>query len=153
MSERDERMPRPAGPAEAPTVAGASDDVTVADSAALPGEHRGGFQREFTEPVPITQTTKTEADWTAAPAPRAADALPRSGAWALVFGILGLGVSFLVGWGFLIGFVGAGLAIAALRRPWESRSLAVWALCLSLVSVIYSAGWLWWASTQGPLFG
>ena len=44
-------------------------------------------------------------------------------------------------------------AIAALRRPWESRSLAVWALCLSLVSVIYSAGWLWWASTQGPLFG
>ena len=130
-----------------------SADVAPAVSAALPGEHRGGFQREFTEPVPITQTTKTEADWTAAPAPRAADALPRSGAWALVFGILGLGVSFLVGWGFLIGLVGAGLAIAALRRPWESRSLAVWALCLSLVSVIYSAGWLWWASTQGPLFG
>ena len=70
-----------------------------------------------------------------------------------VFGILGLAVSFLVGWGFLIGLVGAGLAIAALRRPWESRQLAVWALCLSLVSVVYSAGWLWWASTQGPLFG
>ena len=58
-----------------------------------------------------------------------------------------------MGWGFLIGLVGAGLAIAALRRPWESRQLAVWALCLSLVSVVYSAGWLWWASTQGPLFG
>ena len=39
MSEHDERMPRPASPAEAPTVAGASDDVTVADSAALPGEN------------------------------------------------------------------------------------------------------------------
>ena len=62
MSERDERMPRPAGPAEAPTVAGASDDVTVADSAALPGEHRGGFQREFTEPVPITETTVVEPE-------------------------------------------------------------------------------------------
>ena len=31
--------------------------------------------------------------------------------------------------------------------------IAVWALCLSLLSVLYSAGWLWWASTQGPLFG
>ncbi len=41
----------------------------------------------------------------------------------------------------------------ALRRPWESRALAVWALCLSVVSLVYSAGWLWWASTQGPLFG
>ena len=64
-----------------------------------------------------------------------------------------LNVSFLVGWGFFIGLVGAGLAIAALRRPWESRPLAVWALCLSTLSVLYSAGWLWWASTQGPLFG
>lgn len=94
-----------------------------------------------------------EPEWATAPAPSADSALPRSGAWALVFGILGLAVSFLVGWGFLIGLVGAGLAIAALRRPWESRQLAVWALCLSLVSVVYSAGWLWWASTQGPLFG
>jgi hypothetical protein len=38
------------------------------------------------------------------------------------------------------------------RRPWESRSIAVWALCLSALSLVYSAGWLWWASTQGPLF-
>jgi hypothetical protein len=48
---------------------------------------------------------------------------------------------------------GSGLAVVALRRPWESRAVAVWALCLSLLSLAYSAGWLWWASTQGPLFG
>ena len=51
-----------------------------------------------------------------------------------------------------IAFV-VGLAVIALRRPWESRSIAAWALCLSLLSLLYSAGWLWWASTQGPLFG
>ena len=67
--------------------------------------------------------------------------------------VLGLIVSFLVGWGFLIGLVGVGLAIAALRRPWESRPIAAWALCLSILSLVYSGGWLWWASTQGPLFG
>lgn len=153
--------PRPVAP-PAPPAADAplaqteapSDDVVAAESSALPGEHRGGFHREFTEPVPITATTRTDVEWspdtdtagTSAP-------LPRSAPWALTFGILGLIVSFLVGWGFLIGLVGAGLAIVALRRPWESRPLGVWALCLSLVSVLYSAGWLWWASTQGPLFG
>lgn len=141
------------GAAVAPVVAAVSHDVAAADSASLPGEHRGGFRRELTEPVPITATVAPEPEWTSAPVATSAETLPRSGAWALVFGILGLGVSFLVGWGFLIGLVGAGLAIAALRRPWESRQLAVWALCLSLLSVVYSAGWLWWASTQGPLFG
>lgn len=179
MSEPGERMPPPAAgaplpvpppanvpptvpptapPAAVPPAAGPSPkveppsaDVAPGATAALPGAHRGGFQREFTEPVPITATTHTEPDWKAEP--EAPPPLPRSAPWALVFGILGLIASFLVGWGFLIGFVGAGLAIAALRRPWESRELAVWALCLSLLSLVYSAGWLWWASTQGPLFG
>lgn len=81
------------------------------------------------------------------------EVLPRSAPWALTFAVLGLIVSMLVGWGFLIGLVGAVLAIMAIRRPWESRAVAVWALCLSLLSLAYSAGWLWWASTQGPLFG
>ncbi|WP_454117360.1 hypothetical protein [Microbacterium lacticum] len=143
----------PEAPDPGPVVAAVSHDVAAANSASLPGEHRGGFQRELTEPVPITATVAHEAEWTSASAATSAETLPRSGAWALVFGILGLGVSFLVGWGFLIGLVGAGLAIAALRRPWESRQLAVWALCLSLLSVVYSSGWLWWASTQGTLFG
>lgn len=133
----------------APAVEPPSSDVAAADTSALPGEHRGGFQREFTEPIPVTASVHTDVQW--APAPAAP--LPRSAPWALTFAILGLIVSFLVGWGFLIGLVGAGLAIAALRRPWESRPLAAWALCLSLLSVVFSAGWLWWASTQGPLFG
>ena len=126
--------------------------MALAGTATLPGEHRGGFQRQFTEPVPVTASVHTDPDsadvqW--APAPPAP--LPHSAGWALTFA--GLIVSFLVGWGFLIGLVGMGLAIAALRRPWESRAIAAWALCLSILSLVYSGGWLWWASTQGPLFG
>lgn len=133
-----------------------ADDLAPAGAdAGLPGAHRGGFQREMTAPVPIAQPTPVEEPgldtvdlrWAPAPAP-----LPRSAPWALTFSILGLMVSVLVGWGFLIGIVGAILAIVALRRPWEARGVAIWALSLSLLSLVYSAGWLWWASTQGPLF-
>ncbi len=130
-----------------------SDDVAATATASLPGAHRGGFRRELTEPVPIIAAVHTEPEWSPDPGSQSAVPLPRSAPWGLTFGILGLIVSFLVGWGFLIGLVGTGLAIVALRRPWESREVAVWALCLSVVSVLYSAGWLWWASTQGPLFG
>ncbi|MFT3798221.1 hypothetical protein [Microbacterium sp.] len=133
----------------APRLEAPTDDVEPAPTAALPGEHRGGFQRELTGPVPIAASIHTEVGPTA-PVPAA---LPHSAGWALTFAILGLIVSLLVGWGFLIGLLGLGLAIAALRRPWEARGVAIWALCLSLVSIVYSAGWLWWASTQGPLFG
>ena len=85
-------------------------------------------------------------------APEPPAPLPRSAPWALTFAVLGLVVALFVGWGFLIGMLAAGLAVVALRRPWESRAVAVWALCLALLSLVYSAGWLWWASTQGPLF-
>lgn len=135
----------------APRIEAPSDDVAAVNAdSALPGEHRGGFSRAMTEPVPVAEshTATVDVQWAPVAAP-----MPRSAAWALTFAILGLIVSFLVGWGFLIGLVGAGLAIAALRRPWESRGLAVWALCLSVLSLLFSAGWLWWASTQGPLFG
>lgn len=133
-----------------PAVDAPTEDVDPAgDAPALPGEHRGGFQRAMTEPVPITQPIHTEVRW--APPPPAP--LPRSAGWAMTFAVLGLLVSFLVGWGFLIGLVGAGFAIVALRRPWERRGLAQWALCLSLLSLVFSAGWLWWASTQANLFG
>lgn len=154
-------VPAPAAPTPAPApltpaarVEPPSEDVALAGTATLPGEHRGGFQRQFTEPVPVTASVHTDPDsadvqW--APAPPAP--LPHSAGWALTFAVLGLIVSFLVGWGFLIGLVGMGLAIAALRRPWESRAIAAWALCLSILSLVYSGGWLWWASTQGPLFG
>lgn len=119
----------------------------------LPGEHRGGYQRALTEPVDLGHTVPSspaepEIRW--APAPPAH--LPRIASWALTFAILGLVVSLFVGWGFLIGIVGIALAIVALRRPWDSRGVAIWALCLSLLSLAYSAGWLWWAASQGALF-
>lgn len=144
----------PALPADVPQVPvpiieSASGDVAPGETARLPGEHRGGFQRALTEPVEVTAPVHTEVRW--APAPPAP--LPRSAPWALTFAVLGLLVSLLVGWGFLIGILGASLSVVALRRPWESRGVAVWALCLSVLSLVYSGGWLWWASTQGPLFG
>lgn len=151
MNVPDEPAPRsePAPP-DAAAIQPPSADIAAADTAALPGEHQGGFQRQFTEPVPVTQSVHLEADAADGPPPTR---LPRSAPWALTFGILGLIVSFLVGWGFLIGLVGMVLAVAALRRPRESRPIAVWAMCLSALSILYSAGWLWWASAQGPLFG
>lgn len=162
----DERPAAPAPttplpPTPPPHVGAPSDDIAPATSAALPGAHRGGFQRELTEPVPIaTSVSPAEegASWASTPQPDVRwaptpEVLPRAAPWALTFAVLGLIVSFLVGWGFLIGLVGAVLAIVALRRPWEARGIAVWALCLSALSLAYSAGWLWWASTQGPLLG
>ena len=73
--------------------------------------------------------------------------------WALAFSIAGLLVSLFVGWGFPIGLVGVVSAILALRRPLESRAVAVWALVLGAVSVLYSAGWLLYAASRVNLFG
>lgn len=157
--ERRRREPAPAAPAA---------DVP-GEAPPLPGEHRGGFHRPLTGPVELTTAVHPPAPGSdpdagdAVPvevpvtadvrwAPEPAAPLPRSAPWALTFAILGLAVSLVVGWGFLIGLLAVGLAIVALRRPWESRGLAVWALCLAILSLVYSAGWLWWASTQGPLF-
>ena len=146
-----ETPPRPTMPPVPPArIEPPSRDVQVdAPSSPLPGEHRGGFQREMTAPVPVTEPVRVPTQTI----PEPPQALPRSASWALTFAILGLIVSMLVGWGFLIGCVGIGLAVAALRRPWESRGVAMWALWLSVLSLVYSAGWLWWASTQGPLLG
>lgn len=136
-----------APPAEAALADAAPGDAAPGD-AALPGAHRGGFSREFTAPTDIIVPQHAEVQW----APQPAAPLPRSAGWALVFAILGLAVSFIVGWGFLIGLLGVVLSVVALRRPWESRGVAIWAMCLSLLSLLYSAGWLWWAASQGDLF-
>lgn len=162
----DERMPRPTPPATgetpaappAPAVEAPSIDVERPPSeSSLPGAHRGGFRRELTQPLPIApplavhpepEPAPPEARWIHPP-----PALPRSAGWSLLFGSLGLVLACFVGWGFPVGATGAVLAIAALRRPWEKRETAFWGLGLSLASLAYSAGWLWWASAQGPLFG
>lgn len=72
---------------------------------------------------------------------------------ALTVAIVGLVLSLVVGWAFPVGVVALVLAIRALRRPGESRGVAVWALCLSLLSLVYSAGWLWWAIVQFGITG
>ncbi len=77
----------------------------------------------------------------------------RLAGWALAFSVVGLAVSLFVGWGFPIGLVGLVTAVIALRRRFESRSAAVWALVLGAVSVLYSAGWLLWAASRTNLVG
>ncbi len=148
---------------DAPTSPRFSDDrmpdvAAVGDETVLPGVHRGGFQRLPTAPVGVTSATAPaepgvrDTDtgellpaWMPAPAPDA----PRGLAgWALGFAIVGLVVSLFVGWGLLFGVVGIVMASLALRGPLESRAVAIWALVLGAVSVLYSAGWLLWAASR-----
>lgn len=136
-----------------PIVDAASPDVdATAGSSALPGMHRGGFQRLPTAPVNVTTQSAPTLDAPLEWAPPVPVSRGLAG-WALGISIIGLVVSLVVGWGFPIGLVAAITAIVALRRPFESRQVAVWALILGLVSVLYSAGWLWWAASRANLFG
>ena len=130
------------------------DVAPVEAESALPGAHRGGFERWPTAPIGVAPTvTAPDLDapllmW--APAEPVA---PSRGlaAWALGFGIAALIVAMFVGWGFPIGLVAIITAIVALRRPLESRMAAVWALVLGAVSLLYSAGWLLFAATRTDL--
>ncbi|GAA3632956.1 hypothetical protein GCM10022200_14970 [Microbacterium awajiense] len=144
MSDAD--TPRPREPEVVPP----TPDVDVtADASQLPGSHRGGFSRLPTAPVPLTQRND---DLEGAPDVRWAEPAPPPSrgmaGWALGFSIVGLLVSMFVGWGFPIGLVAIVTAVIALRRPLESRAVAVWALVLGGVSLLYSAGWLVWAATR-----
>ncbi|MCW3492313.1 hypothetical protein [Microbacterium sp. SSM24] len=146
----------PAHDPSRPAVEPPSADVSVADEASvLPGAHRGGYLRLPTAPVAVTKQSAPAEPGTEEDAPPvvAQWALPEPeppqrglAAWALVFSIGGLIVSMFVGWGFPIGLVGVVSAILALRRPLESRAIAVWALVIGVVSILYSAGWLLYAA-------
>ncbi len=149
------------GSTEKPLVEPASPDVDiVAASPLLPGSHRGGFFRLPTAPVAVTvQSAPTEPDgdltpasaqWLAADEPQIHKGLA---GWALAFAIIGLVVSLFVGWGFPIGLVAVISAVLALRRPLESRAVAVWAIVIGAVSILYSAGWLAYAALRANLFG
>ncbi|MFH8252079.1 hypothetical protein ACH3VR_17070 [Microbacterium sp. B2969] len=132
------------------------DVAEVSSESVLPGAHRGGFSRLPTAPVEITtQSAPAEPEsepidirW-AMPTPEA----PRRGVggWALLFSILGLVVSLFVGWGFPLGIAGIVAGIMALRRPLESRAVAVWAIALGALSILYSAGWLLFAAVASGL--
>lgn len=150
---------QPDAPADAS--AGPPAVPEIALEPGLPGVHRGGFSRLPTAPLDITvQSAPAEpgteydpqvaAQWLVPP-----PALPRRGlaSWALVFSIAAVVVSMFVGWGFPIGIVGIVSAILALRRPLESGGVAVWALVLGILSVLYSVGWLIYAASRANLFG
>lgn len=147
--------------AAAPTVEAPSPDIDLAqDASPLPGAHRGGFQRLPTAPVPLTvetapaepggEFTPDDTQW-----PRAEQSAFSRGlaGWALAFAVIGLLVSMFVGWGFPIGLVAVVSAIIALRRPLENRAVAVWAIALGGLSILYSAGWLVFAALRANLFG
>jgi hypothetical protein len=153
--------PAPASPAPAfppplpPTaIEPPSPDVAPVEAeSALPGKHRGGFERWPTAPVgvaPIVTAPDLDAPVQWAPVKPEPPSRGMS-AWALTFGIIALVVSMFVGWGFPFGLVAIVTAIIALRRPIESRAVAVWALVLGVVSVLYSAGWLIFAATRADL--
>ncbi|MGN8551577.1 UNVERIFIED_CONTAM: hypothetical protein OHV15_03200 [Microbacterium sp. SLM126] len=139
-----------------PVVEPRSADVEAADEAsALPGVHRGGYLRLPTAPVAVTKQIAPVEPGTGEDVPPVVaqwslpdpEPQPRGLAgWALAFSIGGLLVSLFVGWGFPIGLVGVVSAILALRRPLESRAVAVWALVIGVVSILYSAGWLLYAA-------
>ena len=141
------RLPPPAVEPPSPDVA------PVEGESALPGTHRGGFERWPTAPVGVTPTvTAPDLDAPLQWAPMQPQAPPRGmAAWALTFGILALVVAMFVGWGIPLGITAIVTAIIALRRPLESRAVAVWALVLGAVSVLYSAGWLFFAATRTDL--
>ena len=148
--------PRPGSP----TVSSVSPDIDLAqDASPLPGAHRGGFLRLPTAPVPLTvetaphepggEFTPDDTQWAST------ESGPYRGlaGWALAFAIAGLVVSMFVGWGFPIGLVAVVSAIIALRRPLENRAMAVWAIVLGTMSMLYSAGWLLYAAMLANLFG
>jgi hypothetical protein len=73
--------------------------------------------------------------------------------WALLAAIVALCASWFVGWGIPLAIVAVVAAIMSLRRPVESRAIALWALILGLTATIYSLGWLIWAGMQFERLG
>lgn len=112
--------------------------VTIEDSH-LPGEHRGGFARLPTGPVDLSgPITMPVSSWSPPPAPPPAVL----SSWALALSVLGLIASMFVGWALPLGIAAVVVSVMALRRPRENRRMAVWAMVLGIVSVLYSTGWL-----------
>lgn len=89
--------------------------------------------------IPVQQPSPVDVQW-AAPEP----VRKGIGGSALAFALAALGGSFVVAWMFPLGLFALVLGIIAVRRPAESTRLGWWAVGLSLLSLVYSAGWAWW---------
>lgn len=70
------------------------------------------------------------------------------GGSALSFGIAALAGSFLVGWLAPLALIGIVIGIFAIRSPVESTRLGAWGIALSILSLIYSAGWIWFTGSR-----
>jgi len=144
------------GDGPGPRIEGPSGEVErPAGTARLPGARRDAYTSLPTGPVGIEplvaqgpQLDEVEEWEPAAPPPEPVDDV-RLAPWALLAAVVALGSSFFVGWVIPVAIVAVIAAIMSLRRPVESRAVAVWALVLGLIATVYSLGWLVWA---GVLF-
>lgn len=73
---------------------------------------------------------------------------PSVAPWALALAIAALVASLFAGVLLPLGVIALVTSIISLRRAHDSRRVAVWALALAVVSVVFSAGWLFWALPQ-----
>lgn len=119
---------------EASTAESSTAEASTAEDAATPDDYTGEIELPpGAQPVEVHAPVAERA---------------RLASWALGIALIGLVGSFFVGWGFPVGLAAIVVAVIALRRPWESRSVAVWALVLGVLSVVYSAGWLVYAALE-----
>lgn len=145
-----------------PRIEGPTPEVERPEgSAALPGASKG-YGKLPTAPIPVERTNHepdaeafaTRSDWE----PHAeSDPVPvddaRLAPWALFAAIVALATSMFVGWGIPVAIVAVISAFMSLRRPLESRAIAMWALVLGLCATLFSAGWLIWATMQFERLG
>ncbi|UYO96333.1 hypothetical protein OED01_12070 [Microbacterium sp. M28] len=142
-----------------PQLEGASPDVErPAGSARLPGARREGYTKLPTGPVGIEPVVVSgpDADAVGSWEPSTTDPIEdntRLAPWALLAAVVALIASFFVGWGIPVAIVAVIAAIMSLRRPLESRPIAIWALVLGIIATLYSGGWLVWAAMQPGTFG
>lgn len=73
---------------------------------------------------------------------------PSVAPWALALAVTALVASLFVGVLLPLGVIAVVTSIISLRRAHDSRRVAVWALALAALSVLFSAGWLVWALPQ-----
>jgi len=128
--------------------------------ASLPGAAKG-YGRLPTGPLDVTPTASgpdadaqsfDDTDWTPVANREPVDDA-RLAPWALFAAIVALATSMFVGWGIPVAIIAVIAAVMSLRRPIESRSVAIWALVLGLAATLFSAGWLIWAAMQFEIMG
>jgi hypothetical protein len=125
-----------------------------APEATLPGAHRGGFTRPPTAPLEITEQQPEFVPTTGVVVTAESPGAPMNvGGMALGFSIVALIASIVVGLALPIALVGVVLGVVSRRRPFESRSIALWAIVLGALAALYSAGWLLWAAYRAGWLG